>query len=60
MPAWLSVANLFGALVFLVAGAKAFWDYGRLEASLALGAWLLVSILLAHRLGHLFTSKGEL
>ena len=47
MPLWLGIANLFAAAVLLIAGLKALWDYGHLEASLGLGIWLGVSIFLA-------------
>ena len=54
MPAWLAIANIFVAVVFLVAGLKALWDYGQIGAYLIVSAALLGSIVLAHPLRFLF------
>jgi hypothetical protein len=59
MPFWLGIANLLAAVVLLIAGLKALWDYGRLEASLGLGLWLAVSMFLARVLRSSFHDGGS-
>lgn len=57
MPVSLVTINLVAAVVFMIAGLKALWDYGQLPAYLGLSASLLVSAFLAFRLRSLFIPR---
>ena len=54
MPRWLACANLFVAMVFLIAGLKALWDYGQIGAYLTVAVPLVACVLLAIPLRFLF------
>ena len=59
MPGWLVIVNLVTAVVFIIAGLKALWDYGQLPAYLGLSCSLLVSAFLAFRLRFLFAPQQQ-